>query len=82
VARLHLFSLVGAFNSTQNGLDPGDNATWQIAGAESRHKFVANDVGGPEVRQCAFQTITDFDADFAIFERDKEEDPIIGPLPP
>ena len=39
-------------------------------------------MGGPEVRERAFEAVADFDADFAIFERDKEEDAIIGPLPP
>ena len=47
--------------------------------------LLANDVGGPEIHEHAFKTLADFDADFAIFERDWEESTLIsdiGPLSP
>lgn len=68
---------VFAANRARNSGDAFRESVVIVPGLEVRADDVADDLGRKHVREHAFQTVTHFDADFAVCLADKQDDTVV-----
>ena len=69
---------IGSFNSVQDSLYTGRDAGRDITGAKFGSDFIADDLRRSRIRQDSFQPVSDFQTNFTFFDRNEEQNAIVG----
>lgn len=65
------------FDDFLNGIDPGDDSARVILSPETRHDVFPNYAIRDSIGQDAFQAVTDFEPELAVFNSDQKDDAIV-----
>ena len=65
------------FDHFLNGIDPGDDSAGIVLSAEARHDVITGNPLGDSIGQNAFQAVTDFEPELAVFNSDQKDDAIV-----